>query len=71
VASGPASAMSLAISSFFAVSLSFNNMTRYKFWNRIFRIVTKPLQFLDRLYENNKLAHRFASTLYVMCEKKV
>jgi uncharacterized protein YbaR (Trm112 family)/SAM-dependent methyltransferase len=69
VASGPASAMSLATSSFFAILLSCNNITLYKFWNRIFRIITKPIQYLDVFCENNKMAHRFASTLYIMCEK--
>jgi hypothetical protein len=69
VASGPASAMSLAISSFFAIFLSCNNITWYKFWNRIFRIIAKPIQYLDVLCENNDMAHRFASTLYIMCEK--
>ncbi len=69
VASGPGSAMSLALSSFFPILLSFNNLMWYKFWNRILRLITKPLQYIDLLYENNKLAHRFASTLYIFCKK--
>ena len=71
VSSGPGSTMSLAISSFFAILLSGNNITWYKFWNRIFRIITKPIQYVDLLCENNILAHRLASALYIVCEKKI
>jgi uncharacterized protein YbaR (Trm112 family)/SAM-dependent methyltransferase len=69
VASGPGSAMSLSISSFFAILFSLNNITWYKFWNRIFRIITKPIQYIDVVCKDNKLAHRFACALYILCEK--
>ena len=69
VASGPGSTMSLAISSFFAILLSFGNVTWYKLLNRIFRIVTKPMQYVDLLFQKNELAHRLACAVYILCQK--
>jgi SAM-dependent methyltransferase len=69
IASGPGSAMSLAISSFCSILLSFNSIRLYNIWHRIFIMITKPIQYLDLLFQENKIAHRFSCTFYILCEK--
>lgn len=69
IASGPGSAMSLAISAFFAILLSFNRVLLYQIWHRMFVTITKPIQYVDVFFQKNKIAHRFSCTLYILCEK--